>query len=114
MRDDVFLCAPGGTPLRDTSDLMDVLGEAAWGGARWVAMPVERLHDDFFSLRTGVAGEIAQKFANYRVGLAIVGDVSRHVAASTAFRDWVRESERGRHVWFVRDLEELEARLTDG
>jgi hypothetical protein len=45
--------------------------------------------------------------------LAVVGDVSRHVAASTALRDLVFESNRGNQVWFVADLDELDTRLAD-
>jgi hypothetical protein len=41
----------------------------------------------------------------------VVGDVSAHLAQSDALRDFVIESNRGEHVWFVRDLAELEARL---
>ncbi|MGP3918536.1 DUF4180 domain-containing protein [Nonomuraea sp. 10N515B] len=108
--DGVHLCPLDGPPLRDERDALDLIGEA-WGhGATWVAVPAERLHEDFFSLRTGVAGEIAQKFVNYRMGLAIVGDVSRFTAASEALRAWVLESNRGTHLWFVRDLDELAAR----
>jgi hypothetical protein len=41
----------------------------------------------------------------------VVGDISRHVAASNALRDFVYESNRGRHLWFVDSLDELERRL---
>ncbi|MEV1172580.1 DUF4180 domain-containing protein [Nonomuraea sp. NPDC049784] len=108
--DRVYVCEPHGEPLREAGDALDLLGEAFGRGATWVAVPAERLHDDFFTLRTGVAGEIAQKFVNYRIGLAIVGDVSRFTAASSALRAWVLESNRGDHVWFVGDLAELAAR----
>ena len=110
--DSVHVCEPDGPLLRGERDALDLIGEA-WGhGATWVAVPAERLHDDFFSLSTGVAGEIAQKFVNYRLGLAIVGDVSRFTEASSALRAWVLESNRGDHIWFVRDLEELAARCS--
>ncbi|WP_433428974.1 DUF4180 domain-containing protein [Nonomuraea sp. CA-141351] len=108
--DRVFVCEAHGEPLREARDALDLLGEAFGRGASWVAVPAERLHDDFFTLRTGVAGEIAQKFVNYRIGLAIVGDISRFTAASSALRDWVLESNRGDHIWFVGDLAELAAR----
>ncbi|MEQ4716958.1 DUF4180 domain-containing protein [Nonomuraea sp. B19D2] len=108
--DRVYVCEPHGAPLRETSDALDLLGEAFGRGASWVAVPAERLHEDFFALRTGVAGEFAQKFVNYRIGLAIVGDVSRFTAVSSALRDWVLESNRGHHIWFVGDLAELAAR----
>ncbi|MGN9844581.1 DUF4180 domain-containing protein [Nonomuraea sp. H19] len=112
--DGVYVCEPDGPLLREDRDALDLIGEA-WGcGAAWVAVPVERLHDDFFSLRTRVAGEIVQKFVNYRLGLAIVGDISRFAAASSALRDWVHEANRGRDIWFVRDLAELAARRSAG
>ncbi|MEU6715654.1 DUF4180 domain-containing protein [Nonomuraea sp. NPDC046802] len=100
-----------GPLLRGGPEVLDLIGEACWNArASWVAVPAERLHDDFFVLSTGVAGEIAQKFVNYGVGLAVVGDISRHVAASSALTAWVTESNRGRHLWFVRDLDDLAAR----
>lgn len=107
---DVHVCAPDGPLLRGERDALDLIGEAWESGATWVAVPAGRLHDDFFSLRTGVAGEIAQKFVNYRLGLAIVGDISRFTEASAALRAWVLESNRGDQLWFVRDLAELAAR----
>ncbi|WP_188197418.1 DUF4180 domain-containing protein [Nonomuraea sp. SYSU D8015] len=108
--DGLYICAPDGPLLRSNRDALDLIGEAWGSGATWVAVPAERLHDDFFSLRTGVAGEIAQKFVNYRLGLAIVGDISRFTEVSSALRAWVLESNRGDHLWFVRDLDELAAR----
>ncbi|MFE1168558.1 DUF4180 domain-containing protein [Nocardiopsis sp. NPDC058789] len=104
----VMLCPERGAPLREAAD---VIGDAFHHGVTWVAVPAARLDADFFRLRTGVAGEFLQKFANYRLRLAVVGDVSRHVAASDAFRDLVRECDRGTQCWFVPDLEALGGRL---
>jgi hypothetical protein len=50
-------------------------------------------------------------FANYRRRLVVLGDVSAFVAGSDAFRDWVREANRGQDVWFLADDEELARRL---
>ena len=97
-----------GAPVATTDDALSLIHEA---GADWVAVPVERLDPAFFDLSTRLAGEIIQKFANYRVGLAIVGDIGDHLAASSALRDYVREANRGRHVWFVADADELRTRL---
>jgi hypothetical protein len=105
-----LICAPDGPKLRNDRDAVDLIGEALHSGASCVAIPVERFEDDFFRLRTGAAGAIVQKFVQYRRRLAIVGDVSQHSAASTAFADFVREANRGRDIWFVRDMTELETR----
>ena len=92
---------------------MELTYSDAADGAGWIAVPVERLDAAFFDLRSGLAGEIAQTCANYRIGLALVGDISGHVAASAALGAFVRESNRGRNVWFVADEAELESRLGD-
>jgi hypothetical protein len=81
--------------------------------ATWVAVEADRLGDEFFELRTGRAGAIAQKFVDYRLGLAVVGDISEKLAASKSLTEWVRESNRGRHLWFVPDLDALTARLQE-
>ncbi|SEM25749.1 DUF4180 domain-containing protein [Nonomuraea pusilla] len=109
--DRVFVYEQDKPRLRGGDDVLDLIGEAGYRGATWVAVPVGRLPEDFFSLRTGVAGEIVQKFANYRLGLAVVGDVADRAAASESFAAWVREADRGRQVWFVADLDELRTRL---
>ena len=75
------------------------------------AVPSSRLGDDFFRLRTGIAGAFIQKFRNYSHRIAIVGDISRYVDASKPLHDFVYESNRGRDVLFVPDLDALAARL---
>lgn len=107
----VLKCADGGTPLRAPADANDFLG-AAWGEeADMLAIPVARLGPDFLNLSTRVAGEVFQKFVNYRMKCAIVGDISQQLAASKALRDFVRETNTGNSVWFVRDLDELRLKL---
>ncbi|MFI0793155.1 DUF4180 domain-containing protein [Micromonospora rubida] len=107
----VLVCDPAGPPVTTTQDALDLIG-AAFLGAEVVAVPASRLNEDFFSLGTGFAGEVMQKFVNYRLRLAVLGDISRHLAASSALRALVHESNRAGHVWFLPDLDALEARLT--
>jgi hypothetical protein len=106
-----YVCDADGPKLDGERGATDVIGDAFGSGARLVAIPVECLGEGFLTLSTRIAGEVIQKFVNYGFRVAFVGDVSRQVAASAALRDFVRESNRGRHVWFVSDLAELEARL---
>jgi hypothetical protein len=107
----VLVCADGGAPVAGDRDAADLVGEALSVGAEAIALPVARLGAGFFDLSTRMAGEVLQKFVNYGLRVAIVGDISGAVAQSPALRDFVRESNRGRQVWFVADLPELEARL---
>ncbi|GGT17133.1 DUF4180 domain-containing protein [Streptomyces purpureus] len=108
----VLVCSPDGTPLRTEQDALDLIGEGFYQGAGWVAVPADRLPEDFFRLRTRLAGDIVQKFVNYRMGLAVIGDISRHTESGTALRDFVRESNRGTQLWFLPDLDALRTRLT--
>ena len=89
----------------------DLIGDA-WGSeATVIAVPVSRLDPEFFRLSSGLAGEITQKIVNYRLMLVVIGDISAYVEASGALRDFVWESNRGAHVWFLADRAELEAKL---
>jgi hypothetical protein len=107
----VYAADPAG-PILDVVGATDLIGEAFGVDADWVTIPVSRLGEDFFTLRTRVAGEIAQKFANYRINLAIIGDISTYVAASDALRDFVHETNRGRALWFVPTEADFQARLS--
>jgi hypothetical protein len=106
----VFACDADGPAVATVQDALDLIGGAIQE-AEVVAVAADRFDDRFFTLDTGLAGEIMQKFANYRLRLVIVGDISRHLAASRALRELVHESNRGRHVWFLADLAELDTRL---
>ena len=107
----VLECAPDGERIKSERDAIELIGEAGQHGASLVVIPAERLDDDFFRLRTRIAGDIIQKFVTYRLRLAIVGDISQHLNESSTLRDFVREANRGPHVWFLASREELEKRL---
>ena len=74
-----------------------------------VAIPVARLDPAFFQLATRLAGEVAQKFVNYRIRLAIVGDISPQCAQSKALRDFVHESNQGQAAVNVHNERAAEA-----
>ena len=109
----VFHVEADGPAVRTGGDALGLIYEECAQDAEWIAVPVTRLDPAFFDLRTGVAGELVQKFVNYGRRLAVVGDIRAYLDVSGALRDFVRESNRGRHVWFVADEAELEARLSD-
>jgi hypothetical protein len=107
----VFLCPAEGPAIARESDAVDLIGETYGLEVDWIAVPASRLSADFLVLRTGLAGAFLQKLVTYGLRAAIVGDVSREAATSKPLADFIRESNRGGHVWFVRDEAELEARL---
>lgn len=107
----VFALPAEGEPIATEDDAIDLIGSVWSHEAKTAAVPVERLDPSFFDLSTGLAGAFTQKLVNYRVRLVIVGDIAEHTEASRALSDYVRESNRGDHVWFVRDDAELAKRL---
>jgi uncharacterized protein DUF4180 len=107
----IYECAAEGPQLRSDRQAVQLMSEAGGPGANFIVIPIERLGDDFFRLETRIAGEVIQRFAMYRVRVAILGDISRHVAESKSLRDFVREANRGNQYWFVADIDELRKRL---
>lgn len=77
--------------------------------SRAILLNKEALGENFFVLSTGVAGEILQKFVNYRFRLAIVGDFSGY--NSKPLRDFIYESNQGSDIFFVPTREEGIRRL---
>jgi len=62
----------------------------------------ENLSKDFFDLKSGLAGDVLQKFSNYRVQLVVVGDFS--LFTSKSLKDFIMESNKGHLVNFLPDV----------
>lgn len=105
-----FLDADGPV-VSSSNDTSDLIGNAWYNNVGVIVIPVSRLDPDFFILRSLLAGEIVQKLVNYRLKLVVVGDIEQYIEASDAFRDFVWESNRGEHVWFVADEAAIPAKL---
>lgn len=107
----IFEYAEDAPVLKTVRSAVDVMGEAMAASATLVILPIDRLDPAFFDLRTGLAGEILQKFVNYRIKVAILGDYAQLASTSIPLRDFIRESNRGNSIWFVADHNELERRF---
>ncbi len=73
-------------------------------GTSNLVIPKECVTEDFFVLSTKLAGEILQKYVNYGIKLAIVGDFSGYT--SKPLHDFIYESNKGKDFFFVPDVEE--------
>lgn len=109
----VLFVDPDGPTIATPAGGNDLIGDAWSVGATHIAVPAERLAPEFFTLSSGLAGEILQKVVNYRLHIAVLGDIAAHLAASNALRDFVWESNRGEQVWFLNDEAALEAKLAE-
>lgn len=105
------LTVEDGTTLSCEADALDLIGRAFDEEASVVVVPAERVDDRFFELATRVAGDVVGKFTNYRIRLVVLGDIDERLAASETLAAFVRETNRGRDIWFVSDRDALDQRL---
>jgi len=96
--------------ITSTQDALDMMGNADYTGARSIIVYKHQVDPEFFNLSSGLAGEILQKFSNYQMKLAIVGDFD-HVE-SNALRAFIIESNRGNRVFFQPTREKAIEKLT--
>ena len=108
----LLLGNPDGGRLTADSGFDDLIGHALGEAVDWVVLPVECLPEAFLNLRSGIAGATIQKFVNYRLRLAVIGNIDAELAGSQALRSYVYETNRGTDCWFLDTMEELEARLS--
>ena len=95
--------------IYDAQDALDLMANCDYLGARSVIVNHNQITPEFFDLKTGIAGEILQKFSTYDFKLAIVGDFSN--ITSKSLRDFIYESNKYKRVNFVGSLEEAKAVL---
>lgn len=100
----------GGKLLTDVQSALDLIVSAKYNaGTDRIALAKELVSEKFFILSTGVAGEILQKFVNYRAKLALYGDYTRYT--SKPLKDFIYESNNGHDVFFVPTLEQAVEKL---
>lgn len=80
-------------------DVLDILGELMGADCDRIIIHERNLHADFFDLKTRFAGDVLQKFSNYRVKLAIVGDLAKN--KSKSLQDFIFESNKSNYVFLL-------------
>ncbi|MGL5831489.1 MAG: DUF4180 domain-containing protein [Candidatus Altimarinota bacterium] len=92
--------------IKSGQDGLDVVGNSIYGGAYKIIIYEDGLAAEFFDLKSGLAGEILQKFSNYNCELAIIGEFSKY--PGQALKDFIFESNRVGRINFVDSLEEAQ------
>jgi len=99
--------------LTDVQSALDLLATIRYEtGADRIAIDKDAVADDFFVLSTGLAGGVLQKFVTYHTKVAFYGDYTGYT--SKPLRDFIYESNKGNHVFFVLTKEEALERLAGG
>ena len=86
--------------INNTQDALDLMATIRYlYDCSKIVINKSAITEIFFDLKTGVAGEILQKFTNYDVTIAIVGDFG--VYSSKSLKDFIYESNKGKQVFFL-------------
>ena len=98
--------------ITNLEEATDLIGNLYYQEAHRVILHEKAITPSFFDLQTKLAGDILQKFSNYRMRVAIVGDFGKYPGKS--LRDFIRESNRGGQVNFVSSRREAISVLSEG
>ncbi|NBI28556.1 DUF4180 domain-containing protein [Chengkuizengella marina] len=97
---DIAIISSNEILITDVQSALDFMATINYEtGCNRVILSKSALCEDFFNLRTQLAGEIFQKFINYRMKMAIVGDFS--VYTSHSLKDFINESNNGKDLFFL-------------
>jgi len=90
--------------ITNAQDILDIMATSQYhSNCIGMILYKESLDESFFDLKTGLAGEILQKFSNYQFKLAIVGDFSHYTSKS--LKNFIYECNEGDLVYFKDDLD---------
>ena len=90
-----------GVIISSEQDALDLMGNT---NEEYIIISDFNLKPEFFDLSTKLAGVILQKFTNYRVKLAIVGDFTKY--PSQTLKDFIYESNKFGNYLFVSSKQE--------
>jgi hypothetical protein len=83
----------------NSQDTLQLIVDMYYQSYDRIVVHEKNISPEFFDLRTGLAGEILQKFVNYKMRLVIVGDLEKY--RSQSLRDFIFESNKGTQINFV-------------
>ncbi|PYF77399.1 DUF4180 domain-containing protein [Pedobacter nutrimenti] len=95
--------------INDAEQGLQLLVDLYYQGFDKVIVHEKNITPEFFDLKTRLAGEVLQKFSNYRVQLVIVGDFEKYPGKS--IRDFIFESNNGKLVNFLPSVAEAVQQL---
>lgn len=94
------------TPLATEQDALNLIALCMEHQTDRVMISAEALSEDFFQLRTGVAGAILQKLVNYQIqAAAVIPDQRKNTGR---FKEMVQEANKGSHFRVFSSISDAE------
>lgn len=97
---------PGNILIREEQDALDLMAICGEHDSSRMILHDSNLDPGFFDLKTRLAGNVFQKFSNYRMRCAII--LPEHYIIGR-FAEMVKEANRGGNIRFFQNLEQAES-----
>ncbi|WP_305927575.1 DUF4180 domain-containing protein [Bacillus mycoides] len=86
--------------ISDVQSALDLMATVQYeADSKRIAINKSLISESFFDLKTRLAGDILQKFINYRVKIAIIGDFSMYTSKS--LKDFIYECNKGKDIFLL-------------
>lgn len=96
--------------IKDVQSALDLIATVDYEtGCSRIIINKASICEEFFDLSTKIAGEILQKFINYRRKIAVIGDFS--VYSSKSLKDFIYECNKGKDIFFLPDEKQAVEKL---
>ena len=94
------------TPLRTEQDAVDLVALCMENDSSLLLLHSQALEEDFFKLRTGIAGQMIQKWINYHVKTAAVAP--KELIQRGKFKEMALEANKSNHFGVFESKEDAE------
>ena len=99
-------CISAESPLGTEQDALDLVAICSENDIGHLIIHAEALSDDFFKLKTGVAGQMLQKFINYQVKTAVI--LTNEQIIKGKFKEMLTESNKRNDFRVFNSIREAE------
>ena len=99
-------CLPSEEQLSSEADSLDLVAACGEYGTSRLMLHAENLPEDFYQLKSGLAGNVLLKFSNYRLRVAAV--LTPELVGQGRFREMALETNRGNQFRIFYDRQSAE------
>lgn len=97
--------------LSSEQDVVDCISICMENDVYTIVLHSNVLSEDFFNLKTGLAGMALQKFINYHVKVAVILDNEEKL--NDRFREMIMEANKGNHFRTFRNTQDAETWISN-
>lgn len=104
-------CFSADTPIQSEQDVLNLIAACGENNTNLLLIHSEALAEDFFKLKTGIAGVILQKLVNYQVKTAVI--LHEELKITGKLKELLAESKKGNDFRVFNNTAEAENWLTN-